>query len=184
MTQWANMTLRRGNPFSDLLSVLLISFFLLLTWMKTYGAEVCVRLTPDEACLPPPPSPFLPAPHDPCKAEWQGSGLAKWWNDDPIMRSDSKMRGIRRRLHHSLTATPSSRTRLPAAQMMIDSLEMDRRKHPLISQCFIKNIYLHLYPQLHPRPAIPNEGCYKKDNSPSSTTRQITRNIIISETSQ
>lgn len=39
-----------------------------------------------------------PTPHGPRKAEWQGSGLAKWWNDDPIMRSDSKMRGIRQRL--------------------------------------------------------------------------------------
>lgn len=91
----------------------------------------------------PPP---LPTPHEPHMAEWQGSGWAKWWNDDPIMRSDSKMRGIRQRLHPPLTATPSSCATLPAAQMMIDLLEMDHRKHPLIFQRFIKNIYLQLYP--------------------------------------
>lgn len=80
-------------------------FFLLLTWMKMYGARVCVfsLLLMGPVSPPPPPLPH----HEPRQAEWQGSGLAKWWNDDPIMRSDSKMRGIRQRLHPSLTATPS-----------------------------------------------------------------------------
>lgn len=95
-----------------------------------------------------PPSP-LPAPQDPRKAEWHASGLAKWWNDDPIMRSDSKMRGIRQRLQPPLADSPSSRSTLPAAQMMIDSAEMDHRKHPLIFSFSVlsKNIYLQLYPQ-------------------------------------
>lgn len=91
--------------YSLLWGCLFFFFFLLLTWMKMYGARVCVfsLLLMGPVSPPPPPLPH----HEPRQAEWQGSGLAKWWNDDPIMRSDSKMRGIRQRLHPSLTATPS-----------------------------------------------------------------------------
>lgn len=143
---WSTIIWLSGERIYFLISFLFLwSLFLLLTWMKMYGVRVCVclRFPPDGVYQLPP---LLPTPHDPRKAEWQASGLAKWWNDDPIMGSDSKMRDIRRRLHPSLTATPSSCNTLPAAQMMIDSLEMDHRKHPLIFLCFIKNIYLQLYP--------------------------------------
>lgn len=39
----------------------------------------------------------------------------------------------------------SSPVSLPAVRIMIDLLQMARRKHPLIFQCFIKNTYLQLY---------------------------------------
>lgn len=137
-----------GERIYFLISFLFLwSLFLLLTWMKMYGPSMCVCSVYSWWGLSVLPHPPLPMPRDPRKAEWQGSGWAKWWNDDHIMRSDSRMRGIIQRLHPSPTAMPFCCTALPAAPMMIDLHEMDHRKHPLIFQCFIKNIYLQLYPK-------------------------------------
>lgn len=161
-------------------------FFYWPEWRCMDRVCVCVQFTLDGGCLFS-PHPPLPMPRDPRKAEWQGSGWAKWWNDDHIMRSDSRMRGIIQRLHPSPTAMPFCCTALPAAQMMIDLREMDHRKHPLIFQCFIKNIYLQLYPKgadpTHHIPPFLNGAWYKRNNSPCSMTRLMTCNII-SETSQ
>lgn len=68
--------------------------------MKMHGVRVSVCLLLMGFLYPCTSHPHCPqSPH---QAEWQTSGLAKWWNDDPIIRSDSKMRGIRQRLHTPL----------------------------------------------------------------------------------
>lgn len=120
------------------------TFFFFPSWpeWRCMGL-VCVTVYHYGLWLPPPSSSSSPAPKDPLKAEWQASRLAKWWNDDPIMRSDSKIRGIAQRLPPSLCV--SSYGTLPAVQIMIDWLWVDHRKHPLIFQCCIKNIYLHVH---------------------------------------
>lgn len=75
------MALSRDNPFSDLFSVLEISFsFIDLNedvWREGESACVCVQFTPDGAPSNTPPPRLLPTHQDPRKAEWQGSGLAK-----------------------------------------------------------------------------------------------------------
>lgn len=47
--------------------------------------------------------------------------------------------------HTRHSISPPSPVSLPAVWIMIDLLQMASRKHPLISQCFIKYTYLQLY---------------------------------------
>lgn len=69
------MAFGRENLFSDLVSVLVISFSFIDLNEDVRSKYVCVcvlgLLLMGPVCAPNPP---LPMPHDPRKAEWQGSG--------------------------------------------------------------------------------------------------------------
>lgn len=159
----------------------LLSFlFLSLTWRCMEGESISswggIR------------APTL-TPHHPHKAEWQVSGLAKWWNDDPIMRSDSKMRGIRQWLGPSLTSTASPPYTYHAASCKDDdwsAWDGSQETHIDFFLCFIKNSYLGLHPQdvsmltpwlvLHVRQGI------EEIILPFSVTRRMTWTIISEST--
>jgi len=89
---------------------------------------------------PYPPTPLLPAPPMiPSRLSGRGAGPPDWLSDEMmtlLWEAIPKWEVIRQRLHPPRTATPST-----PPQMMIDSLETDRRKHPLIF--FISKIFIY-----------------------------------------
>lgn len=190
---WSTMSQYGSNLFPDLFSVLVISSSFIDLNEDVWSDCVCVfgLLLMGPVCSPLlllplslPLLPMIPA----SKAEWQGSGLAKWWNDDPIMRSDSKMRGIRQRLHPFLS--PPRRPPAPRCQLrrwwLIRPWWITGSTHwffSVLSKIFIYSCIHRAYPGSPLYPLFQMGGWYKEDNSASCMTRQTTRNII-SEMSQ
>lgn len=183
-----SVAFRRENLLSDLISVLVISFFfLLLTWMKMYGPSTCVRSVYSWWGLSALPPPFSRCPVIPARL----SGRALDGLSDEMMTLLWEVIPERGVSYKDCTLLPlPRRSAAPHCQLrrwwLICARWITGSTHWFF-QCFIKNIYLQLYPKgadpTHRIPPFLNGAWYKRNNSPCSVTRLMTCNII-SETSQ
>lgn len=115
-------------------------------------------------------------------AEWQVLGLAKCWNDDPIIWSDSEMRDIRQRFHPFPISTLSPASYCQMCRLWLICLRRIVGSRHWFFNVLSKNIFTDVLVGLlfHGLPVSPPwVGVSEQDNTPYSMTRQITCNFIL-----